>query len=207
MTLPTHNKALEIFEEVCLETDKLDIEKGKMPQTSRKHFLAVAECAKKIAKNCKNLDPEKAYICGLLHDCGQPSENRDCNKFHGLVGYHKMMEMGFDEVARTCLTHSFPEYDFKPERFSYTHSEMVLCRNLINNISYNDYDLLIQYSDMLCKGGLVTTLKDRIIYIMNTYKISIKDARIRYRIMLKIKKHFDKLCGQDTYCLLGIKND
>lgn len=206
MAIPSYEQALQIFEDLSQQTDALDIELGKEPQISRKHFLAVAHCAQTIAVQIKSLDPQKAYILGLLHDCGQPEENRDRNNFHGISGYHKMLALGYDDVACICLTHSFPEHDFKPERFSYAYPEMVRCRRLIDNLAYNDYDLLIQYSDMLCRGYTITDLKSRIAYIINTYKINMSDARLRYKVMLKIKRYFDRLCGCDTYQLLGIKN-
>lgn len=206
MTMPSLEKAQQIFEQICLQTDKLDLSLGKKPEISRNHFLAVARCAQTIASHTQSLNPQKAYILGLLHDCGQPAENRDKNKFHGLVGYEKMLKLGLDETARICLTHSFPEYDFKPERFTYAFPAMVRCRQLIDELIYDDYDKLIQYSDMLCRGDVITDLKSRILYIVEAYKIKPKDARVRYRTMLKIKRYFDTLCQCDTYKLLGIKN-
>ena len=38
------------------------------------HCRTAAECAEKIARNCSGLDPEKAYIIGLLHDIGRRIE-------------------------------------------------------------------------------------------------------------------------------------
>ena len=36
-----------------------------------KHCLTVAHCAEKIASACGDMDVEKAYILGLLHDIGR----------------------------------------------------------------------------------------------------------------------------------------
>lgn len=35
------------------------------------HSRITAKCAEKIAELCENLDSEKAYILGLLHDIGR----------------------------------------------------------------------------------------------------------------------------------------
>ena len=37
------------------------------------HSRITAKCAEKIAELCENLDSEKAYILGLLHDIGRSS--------------------------------------------------------------------------------------------------------------------------------------
>ena len=36
-----------------------------------KHWLTAAHCAEKIASACGDMDVEKAYILGLLHDIGR----------------------------------------------------------------------------------------------------------------------------------------
>ena len=74
------------------------------------HSRVAADCAYKIAK-AAGMDAEKAYVMGLLHDIG-----RKFGVFHLphiYHGYHYMMELGYEEVARTCLTHSFSTPDFR----------------------------------------------------------------------------------------------
>ena len=74
------------------------------------HSRVAADCACKIA-TAAGMDGEKAYVLGLLHDIGR--------KFgifhlpHIYLGYHDMMEHGYEEVARVCLTHSFSTPDFR----------------------------------------------------------------------------------------------
>ena len=109
------------------------------------HCRPAAECAEKIARNCSGLDPEKAYIIGLLHDIGRRIETGTHFK-HIVDGYECMMEYGYDEVARVCMTHSFQikniesyigKIDVPEEK-----SEMV--RTFLNHIELDDYDLLMQ---------------------------------------------------------------
>ena len=55
-------------------------------------------------------DKEKAYVLGLLHDIGR--------KFgvyhmpHIYNGWHYMIELGYHDVARVCLSHSFSTPDY-----------------------------------------------------------------------------------------------
>lgn len=69
------------------------------------HSRVAAHCAEKIAMVCPELSPDKAYILGLLHDIGRRFGVRHLG--HVSDGYTYMVSLGFDEVARVCLTHSF----------------------------------------------------------------------------------------------------
>ena len=69
------------------------------------HSIVVAKCAEKIAKATGELDSEKAYVLGLMHDIGRQygySEFR-----HVYDGYMYMSQLGYTEAAKICLTHSF----------------------------------------------------------------------------------------------------
>ena len=70
-----------------------------------KHSLTAAHCAEKIAAACGDMDAEKAYVLGLLHDIGRKFGVRHLG--HVSDGYAYMMCLGYDEAARICLTHSF----------------------------------------------------------------------------------------------------
>lgn len=37
------------------------------------HSRVAAQCAKKIAEKCMGMNPEKAYVLGLMHDIGRNS--------------------------------------------------------------------------------------------------------------------------------------
>ena len=66
-----------------------------------------AYCAEMIARECEGMDPDKAYILGLLHDIGRRFGVRHLG--HVSDGYSYMVELGYDEAARVCLTHSFQD--------------------------------------------------------------------------------------------------
>lgn len=72
------------------------------------HVKNVASAAKIIAKNA-GMDGEKAYVLGLLHDIGRRTGIAQVR--HIIDGYDYAVSKGWDEVARICLTHSFPVKD------------------------------------------------------------------------------------------------
>ena len=59
--LPSKEEAERLLEEAYL----------KNPGPWREHSIVAAKCAQKIAYACKGLNPDKAYILGLLHDIGR----------------------------------------------------------------------------------------------------------------------------------------
>lgn len=83
---------------------------GQMnPGPWEEHSRHVAEAAQYIAGACGELEQEKAYVCGLLHDIGR--RNGISAMRHAVDGYDYLMSKGWDEPARICLTHSFPIRD------------------------------------------------------------------------------------------------
>ena len=68
------------------------------------HSRTAAHCAEKTALYA-GLDPDKAYVLGLLHDIGRRFGKRHLG--HVSDGYTYMMSLGYGDAARICLTHSF----------------------------------------------------------------------------------------------------
>ena len=52
------------------------------------------------------MDEQRAYLFGLLHDIGRRAGVTGIR--HIFDGYDYMTALGQPEVARICLTHSFP---------------------------------------------------------------------------------------------------
>ena len=70
------------------------------------HSRVAARCAEKIAA-AAGMDPEKAYVQGLLHDIGRKFGVKHLG--HVYDGYHYMLSLGYADAARICLTHSFSQ--------------------------------------------------------------------------------------------------
>lgn len=69
-----------------------------------KHSVNVGIAARNIARKLPNLDENKAYILGLLHDIGRRVGIVNIPK-HVYEGYRYSMDKGWDEAARICMTH------------------------------------------------------------------------------------------------------
>ena len=82
------------------------------------HTQGIAFVARIIASHIPDMNPEKAYICGLLHDYGKKYDEKLTGKFHGQTGYEELLKLGYDECARICLTHSFPNKSFSNKGYS-----------------------------------------------------------------------------------------
>ena len=93
--LPTREEALKLIRDGLLFN----------PGPWGKHCLTAAHCAEKIASACGDMDVEKAYILGLLHDIGRKFGVRHLG--HVYDGYVYMKSLGYDEVAKTI----YDEYD------------------------------------------------------------------------------------------------
>ena len=71
-----------------------------------KHSVNTGIAARNIAGRIPSMDPEKAYITGLLHDIGRRVGIVDIPT-HVYEGYRYCMAKGWDETARICMTHSY----------------------------------------------------------------------------------------------------
>ncbi|MDD4555815.1 MAG: HD domain-containing protein [Alphaproteobacteria bacterium] len=176
------------------------------------HTQNVAKFAYKIAEKTKALNPEKAYVLGLLHDYGKRISERKANVFHGLEGYHAMISFGYSDVAKICLTHTFPNKDFPVDAIGYPRDWMMEAKQILNNVEYDDYDRLIQFCDKLSDGAEIVSIEKRATLIRDRYNSRKEYSGIseeRYETLLSeglfLKKYFDEACGEDTYKLIGIK--
>lgn len=206
MTMPTMQQALKLYEETmrkrCAESSRFELGRSK---GERIHAAMVAVAAQMIASRLPDIDGEKAYIMGLFHDFGKLVYNDEMSdKFHGLEGYKYLHKLGYDELARISLTHTFYEQELNLKEYAgYNPSEMRKCKKLLQEVPFDDYDRLIQLCDRL-SVGVTLNIKQRIFNIRNNYKIPPLLVKKKYREALKLKKYFDKRCGCDIYKLLGV---
>lgn len=206
MTLPTRLQALSLYENIfILRKSSVRPFFGDQEQTLRAHSLAVAGIAEKIASVSPNMDKDKAYILGLLHDCGRIKDEKTENCFHGYVGFQYMMSINQPEIARISLTHTFYEKDFDASTYPQNSEQLEKCRSYLQEIEYNDYDLLIQLADILNDMGKICTIETRFSSIVRRYGLNPEVVKPHIRRLHEIKEHFDKKAGCDIYCLLGIK--
>lgn len=168
-----------------------------------KHSQYVACLAKKIAQRA-GMNAEKAYILGLLHDIGRRHGQMEAR--HALEGYLFLNELGFTEGARICLTHTFQYKDIDAiyDSWDCSEEEKQFIENYLNNITYDDYDKLIQLSDALSLAdGYCYAEKKMVSSVM---KYGFKELTLRkWDAILELKKYFDEKIAGDVYTLFAGK--
>ena len=162
------------------------------------HCRLVALCAEKIAA-AVGLDENKAYVCGLLHDIGRRFGVRYLG--HVTDGYFYMMSLGFDEVAKICLTHSFPcnSIDEYIGNFDITAEELNLLQEKLKSVEFDDYDRLIQLCDSLAGGESIMTIEERMNDVKNRYGFY---PKAKWNKNLEIKDYFEEKLGKDIYSVI-----
>lgn len=168
------------------------------------HTTGVATSAYKIAQQC-GMDPNKAYILGLLHDYGKIKNERENKYPHFLLGFDEMSALGYKDVAKISLTHSFPIKDFKLEDYpSFDKKHLILTKQLLSTIEYDEYDKLIQLCDMFFAGLKKVTFQERIKDIELRYNITSEQTKILTQGAAANKQYFDSKCGCDIYTILNM---
>lgn len=174
-------------------------------KTFRAHCSAVADIAATIAAATPDMDSERAYVLGLLHDCGRLRDEYTEPCFHGWVGYEFMTEHNFPDLARISITHTFYKQDFDPASYPQNRTAILKCRDYLQSITYNDDDRLIQLCDMLNNLGKTCTIEQRMADINRRYHIPEEKTQPLIKALQKIKGYFDGRCGIDVYDMLGLK--
>ena len=132
-----------------------------------------------------------AQILGMLHDIGRRCGATDMK--HILDGYNYMMEQGFENNARICLTHSFPYKDVKAYNGQNDCNELEtkFIQDFLNNIEYNDYDRLIQLCDAISFPTGATFVEKRLVDVV--LRRGFNDLTIsKWKAYLDLKTYFDK---------------
>ena len=180
---------------------ELEIAGQMNPGPWTKHSYNVADAAKIIAGHCDNLDKEKAFVCGLLHDIGRRTGIAAVR--HIIDGYDYAISKGWDEVGRVCLTHSFPVKDIEADigKKDISQAQYYFIHNYLNNLEYDDYDKLIILCDALADANGFCILEKR--FIDTTRRYGIYPFSVdRWNKTYEYKDYFEKMIGKSIYKLL-----
>lgn len=164
-----------------------------------KHSINVGIAARNIAEKVPGMDAEKAYIVGVLHDIGRRVGIVDIPT-HVYEGYKYCMEQGWDEVARICMTHSYPlmreEFEDEPQ----TEAEREIKR-YIEGCEADEYDMLIQLCDALATDYGFVIVEKRFVDVTRRY--GIMETYIRgWERTFANKEYFEKKMGCSVYDVL-----
>lgn len=175
---------------------------GEMnPGPWTKHSRNVADAARLIAEACGSMDTDKAFVLGLLHDIGRRTGIAAVR--HIIDGYDYAASKGWDEVARVCLTHSFPVKDIEADigRKDISSEQYEFISNYLNAIEYDDYDKLIILCDALADANGFCILEKRFVDTTRRYGIY-PFSVTRWNKTYEYKEYFEKLIGRSVYTLL-----
>ena len=161
------------------------------------HSESVAQNAKLIAQRC-GLDAQKAYVMGLLHDIGRREWVSGIK--HIFDGYAYMLEMGEKEIARICLTHSFPLKDVQTYIGAYdcTEEELAFLRDFLEHTEQDDYDRLIQLCDAISLPEGACIMEKRLMDVALRHGLP-EFSLDKSRAFLALKQYFDDKCGCNLY--------
>ena len=174
------------------EAERLIEEASKLnPGPWIEHNRTAGFCARKIAEKCQDMNPDVAYVMGLLHDIGRRDGIMDMR--HIYKGYLFMNSLGYDDSARICLTHSFP----------YKNVGAYNGENDCTDVEYDDYDRLIQLCDAISFSNGPTYVEKRLVDVV--IRRGFNELTIpKWKAFLELKKSFDEKVGEDIYKLLGV---
>ena len=171
------------------------------PGPWEQHSLSVAHNARLIAQQVKHMDSDKAYVMGLMHDIGRRAGVTGIR--HIFDGYDYMMSLGEKDIARICLTHSFPIKDVKTffGRYDCTPDQLDFLREYLEQREFDDYDILIQLCDAISLPGGACIMEKRLIDV--ALRHGLPDFTIeKWKAFMLTKAHFDRLCGCNVYEIL-----
>lgn len=173
------------------------------PGPWEQHSEYVAEAARRIATECDGLNPEKAYVLGLLHDIGR--------RFgisylaHVYDGYHYLLTLGYEDAARIALTHSFNlgKIEDYIGRFDISESKQAELVSLLADTKLDNYDYLIQLCDSIAKADGIVSLEERMNDVKNRYGYYPQEKWDRN---MKLKLYFEKMMKKDLSQVVAVEN-
>lgn len=181
--------------------EELQIAAKMNPGLWEQHSISTAENARRIAGKVPGMDPDKAYVMGLLHDIGRRAGVT--GMMHLIDGYEYMMSLGEPEIAAVCINHSYPAKNagYFEGKHDCTPEQMAFLQEFIDSREYTDYEKLIQLCDAVSLPTGACIMEKRFVDVALRHGVREYTTK-RWAGYLEHKKYFDTLCGCDIYTLL-----
>lgn len=166
------------------------------------HSFNVARAARRLAEHLTGLDPDAAYALGLLHDIGRRAGVTGMR--HVYDGYRFMLDEGYPDAARICLTHSFPVKDTRAgsSEWDCTEDELAELQQALDALTYDDYDRLLQLGDAISLPEGFCLLEVRIVDVLMRYRNFNDFTLPKWEAYFEIMADFNKRIGRSLYDLL-----
>jgi HD superfamily phosphohydrolase YqeK len=190
MKIPTLEEAEELLQEaeVC------------NPGPWVAHSRNVALAAKCIAKH-SNLNADAAFIMGLLHDIGRREGVTKMR--HTLDGFRFLQSLGFDDIARICITHSFvlKTMDAHEGRWDCSREELQFIKDFVEATEFDDYDKLFQLCDALALAEGICLVEKRIVNV--ALRVGVNSQTVaKWKALFEVQAYFEQKMGQSIYKVL-----
>ncbi len=180
---------------------QLEIGVKLTPGAWGQHSISVGTNASLIAERVPGMDSDTAYIMGLMHDIGRRAGIKGI--LHIFDGYNYMISIGQEEVARICLTHSFPIKDVNTffGKYDCTTAQKDFLEDYLANVQYDNYDILIQLCDAISLPNGACIMEKRLIDVALRHGLP-PFTIDKWKAFMQTKKYFDELCNCNIYELL-----
>lgn len=193
--------SIEEAEELLLDA------KRRNPGAWVEHSRVVADIARRIATRIKGMDPDTAWVMGLLHDIGRRTGASGMR--HVPEGIRFLSGLGYLDAARICLTHSFPLKNIAAinGKWDISLDEQEDLSEKLQALEYDDYDRLIQLCDCIGLPGGACLLEKKMVESalhngFNEWTIA------RWEALFEIFQAFETNIGGSLYALLpGIEKN
>ena len=165
------------------------------------HSRYVAQACLNIAEKCPHLSGETAYLYGLLHDIGRHAGVS--SEKHLIDGYRYCMARGWEKAAQICISHAFmiPDISTSIGVFDMPEADRLFLKTFVEQAAYDDYDHLVQLCDALALPTGFCLLEKRFVDVAIRYGTNPATVQ-RWKRVLEIKTHFEKILGCSIYDLL-----
>ncbi|HLZ30072.1 MAG TPA: HD domain-containing protein [Chloroflexota bacterium] len=194
MNLPTVQRAQQILAEAH----------ARNPGQWADHSRVAAESARAIAAHHPSLDPDAAYVLGLLHDVGRGAGGSGvADVRHLLDGYRLMLDAGFEDSARICLTHSFPikQADAFARPWDCPAEDKRFVQDYLDHVEYTAYDRLIQLCDAVALPSGPCLMEKRLVDVALRHGFNALTVA-RWQAFLSLRHEFEAAAGASIYALL-----
>lgn len=165
------------------------------------HSIYTGKAAKNIAKCHPRLDPETAYVFGCLHDIGRRFGASHIK--HVIDGYKFMNELGYPNIAKICLTHSFPIKHMNAYfgEKDCSKQDLDFLADFLSKAKYSEYDLLIQLCDALATSDGFCLIEKRLIDVV--LRNGLAELTIpKWQKIFEIKQNIEKAIRSSIYKVL-----
>jgi len=166
------------------------------------HSRQTAAAARLLSEQLPHLDASTAHSLGLLHDIGRREGVTGMR--HAYDGYRFLLESGYPDAARICLTHSFPfqHVDAASSKWDCTAEEMEEVRIALDACTYDDYDRLLQLCDAIALPEGYCLMEKRLVGVLMRYENFNEYTLRKWRAYFDIQEQFEAMLGCSIYDLL-----